>query len=154
MSPAWSIPRPASRRAWRWATGWRRRIGTSRARWRLARLTTDGPLDNLQDVHYTYDQAGNVAAFDDEAAGIHLSYGYDPLDRLAGVRGTYTQTYGYDPLGNLTNKAEVTQYYSGTQPHAVTGTSERQELWLRRKSRSAPLLPGLRGDEEGDCVAT
>ena len=31
-----------------------------------------------------------------------------------------TQTYSYTPIGNFISKAGITQYYSGTQPHAVS----------------------------------
>ncbi len=89
---------------------------------RLARLTTDG---GLQDLSYRYDAAGNVVAFFDGVAGLDLSYEYDFLDRLVGVGGTYTRTYAYDLVGNLTNKAGITQFYADpAHVHAVTGRSD------------------------------
>ncbi len=42
--------------------------------------------------------------------GETLNYGYDKLNRLSGVSGTWAQTYTYDGFGNLTGKSAVGAY--------------------------------------------
>jgi RHS repeat-associated protein len=42
--------------------------------------------------------------------GETLTYGYDRLNRLSGVSGTWSQTYTYDGFGNLTGKSAVGAY--------------------------------------------
>ena len=57
---------------------------------------------DLQDLSYTYDQAGNITSILDDVASESLSFSYDALNQIIGTTGAYTQTYGYDSgTGNL-----------------------------------------------------
>ena len=88
-------------------------------------LAEAGSLD-LQDLHYTYDDVGNITSLEDSIAVENLSYNYDALDRLTGVSGAVSESYGYDSsTGNLSSKGGATLYYTDTV-HAATGYND----WL------------------------
>ena len=72
---------------------------------RLQNILSGSPSDPtfLQDLHYAYDPAGNVASITDD--GVQTTYAYDDLDRLTTQNDEVL--YGYDHAGNLTGKAEL-----------------------------------------------
>ena len=76
--------------------------------------------EELQNLVYAYDPAGNITQIFDGTDT--LNFAYDALNRLTGVSGAYSQTYTYNPAsGNLTTKSDVGSYtYSTSHPHAVT----------------------------------
>ena len=94
---------------------------------RLNHLTT-GTLQNLT---YTYDDAGNILTIVDALNGPQTqSFAYDALNRLTnasitgGQNGLYNESYTYNSLtGNLASKAGINYTYSGTHPHAVASLS-------------------------------
>ena len=97
-----------------------------------------GNLTSLQDLNYTYDAVGNVLTILDNKAGPQTqTFHYDALDRLkdaaasGGAGGTYgIEYYAYNPIGNLTSKANVTQWYSDTlHKHTVTHLNSVQKFW-------------------------
>jgi YD repeat-containing protein len=101
----------------------------------LSRLTTD--TDSLQDLRYTYNDAGNVLTIKDykDMTGSDpqtQTFTYDGLNRLASARaqygsyGTYSlENYTYDDNGNLWTKAGVTYtYQDGAHEHGVTHLTE------------------------------
>ena len=90
--------------------------------------------DQIQNLSYTYDSAGNITdivdASDTDTAKTQ-SFTYDDLYRLTGVTTTntasgttpYTQTFAYSPIGNITNFDGTTLAYTDNgynNPHAVT----------------------------------
>ncbi|MFZ2095400.1 MAG: RHS repeat-associated core domain-containing protein [Anaerolineales bacterium] len=102
---------------------------------RLQQIKTgiDEPT-SLQDLHYTYDENGNVLTIQDYKAGSPQiqTFTYDTLDRLSsaeaenGTDGDYPiQSYTYHgTTGNLESKAEVSYTYGdGNHEHAVTALS-------------------------------
>jgi YD repeat-containing protein len=90
---------------------------------RLANLTTG----TLQDLTYSYDDAGNILSIVDDMNGPQTqSFTYDALQRLTsaaatgGQNGTYSETYSYNSTtGNLASKAGVNYTYDTNHPHAV-----------------------------------
>jgi hypothetical protein len=84
----------------------------------------------LQDLSYTYDQAGNIASTVDDVAIESLTFSYDELNQITGTTGIYTETYSYDfGTGNLANMNGTSYTYAAevtcpdgtrTLPHAVS----------------------------------
>ena len=70
----------------------------------MLRSIKSGPSDSLQNLEYSYDLKGNVSAISDGRANESLTFGYDELDRLLQVRGSYSQDYTYNTIGNMTCK--------------------------------------------------
>jgi RHS repeat-associated protein len=100
---------------------------------RLTSLVTSQGATSLQNLSYTYDNVGNIAAItDNRTPSNNRSFAYDSLDRLTSATGPYgTETYSYNTIGNLLSKAGVSYTYGATgqtcnrlMPHAVTGTSD------------------------------
>ena len=86
----------------------------------------------MQNLSYTYDNAGNVTTVTDALAGPQTQeFTYDAIDRVthasatSGVYGLYSENYSYNSsTGNLYNKGGVTNTYGDTaHPHAVTARS-------------------------------
>jgi YD repeat-containing protein len=111
---------------------------------RLSRILTTG-TQTLQDLRYTYDEAGNVLTIEDYVAGVAPSpqtqtFTYDALNRLtsaqasggAGGSGDYPlESYTYSTsTGNLTAKAGVSYAYNDTaHRHAVTTLAGVRRYW-------------------------
>jgi RHS repeat-associated protein len=79
---------------------------------RLRNISTAG----LQNLTYTYDNAGNVSAITDAVKAATQSFGYDNLHRLTSAASTmvpaaYTHTYAYDSIGKMTSGAGKTFTY-------------------------------------------
>ncbi|HSC72098.1 MAG TPA: RHS repeat-associated core domain-containing protein, partial [Candidatus Methylomirabilis sp.] len=102
---------------------------------RLASIrTNEGALQNL---HYTYDNVGNVTKIEDYQDPTHAhdqNFTYDELNRLTTASGPYgTHNFSYSSIGNILTKEGVTYTYGATMqtcnrvmPHAVTATSDGQ----------------------------
>jgi len=90
----------------------------------LCALTTQQGSTILQQLSYSYDNAGNITAINDTISG-NQSFQYDDLDRLTQANGPYTtQIYTYNNIGNmLSNTRTGTYSYNSSRPHAVTNTS-------------------------------
>ena len=108
------------------------------ARLRLVGLTATNGGTILQDLHYSFDAAGNIFSIVDgrpqrkAANDQSQTFSYDGLNRLLRAQGTYGQIdYGYDSIGNLVSKSStaaepalnlgVMRYgENGAGPHALT----------------------------------
>jgi RHS repeat-associated protein len=107
--------------------------------YRLSWRQTLGPagvgIMELQDLHYVYDDVGNITEIAENASTTayrNVVYQYDDLHRLTRASSTratsnYLETYSYNAIGNLTNKSDLGSYnYTGTttgsfaNPHAAT----------------------------------
>jgi RHS repeat-associated protein len=86
---------------------------------RLWNINTNDGVDDLIDIEYTWDAAGNLLTREDVIAQETESFTYDFLDRLTGVSGPYSESYTYDEIGNITSRNGVDYNYDSTQPHAV-----------------------------------
>jgi len=79
----------------------------------------------LQDLSYSYDNAGNIKTIIDGLSGKTESFSYDDLDRLTQAGdSSYAIDYQYNAIGNMTSvtKDGRTQSYTygdGAGPHAV-----------------------------------
>ncbi len=113
--------------------------------YRLTDKFTDGPAwgitNVLQDLHYTYDNVGNITQLSDTSETNNsktIVYTYDDLSRLTMASSTavgdgpaYKETYTYNAIGNILTKSDLGTYlYSGatsttlfTNPHAVTSVN-------------------------------
>lgn len=92
-----------------------------------------GSTDIIQNIHFTYDNVGNITQVNDysstQAAKV-IAYTYDDLYRLTSASTTaasstpFSRTYTYSSIGNITNKSDQGIYtYSETgytNPHAAT----------------------------------
>jgi RHS repeat-associated protein len=99
---------------------------TNTLRLSVLKAGTASPWENLQQLTYGYDNAGNVRAITDTVnSGQAQTFDYDWLHRLtsaatnaAGV-GQYSHTYAYNAIGNITSY-DGNAYTYGAKPHAVT----------------------------------
>ena len=106
------------------------------------------PYSNLQNIAYTYDDAGNVLTISDGAAyggSQTQKFTYDTLDRLQGActlsgatcagsdgsYGAYSQrSFGYNNAGNLTTWSGAGfTYQDAAHKHAVTHVAGAQRYW-------------------------
>ena len=93
---------------------------------RLQNLTTG----SMQNMSYTYDEAGNETTITDTLAGPQTQeFSYNAADMViqasaaGGTYGLYSENYSYSS-GNLYNKGGVTNTYGDPDhPHAVTERS-------------------------------
>ena len=84
----------------------------------------------MQNMSYTYDNAGNVTTISDALAGPQAQeFSYNDADMViqasaaGGTYGLYSESYSYSS-GNLYNKGGVTNTYGDpAHPHAVTERS-------------------------------
>ncbi len=92
----------------------------------LARITSLGGSETLQDLNYMFDAIGNLTTINDARQGLTETFGYDNLNRMTSVAGVVAKSFAYDHLGNMTHKSDVGDYTygeNGAGPHAVTRTS-------------------------------
>ncbi len=75
----------------------------------MTHVTVPGMMD-MQYLYTAGSNNGRIAQSIDGVTGETLTYGYDRLNRLSGVSGTWPQTYSYDGFGNLTGKSAVGAY--------------------------------------------
>uniref|UniRef100_UPI0005707ECE RHS repeat-associated core domain-containing protein n=1 Tax=Zooshikella ganghwensis TaxID=202772 RepID=UPI0005707ECE len=92
----------------------------------------------IEDLHFAYDELGNLTQREDKRQKIHETFAYDQLNRLTEVTAklssnTLTTSVQYDALGNITHKSDVGDYQyadkCGSQqagPHALTKTTGSQ----------------------------
>ncbi|MBM3250058.1 MAG: hypothetical protein FJZ09_04340 [Candidatus Omnitrophica bacterium] len=85
--------------------------------------TNNGGLQNL---HYQYDPAGNIAHITDYLNSATQDFLYDGLNRLTQANGSYgNYSYQYDSIGNMTYKeGKSYTYQTGARPHAVVSGSD------------------------------
>jgi len=99
--------------------------------YRLTQKVTLNGQDNLQDLTYAYDAAGNIISLTDSSATVLAKttvYEYDDLYRLTSATVTdsannedYVQTYAYDIIGNIINKSDIGDYsYVNNNPYQAT----------------------------------
>lgn len=75
-----------------------------------------------QNLRYTWDATGNLAAREEANLGVSETFGYDTRDRLDFVRSSSGAIVDldYDEIGNVTYKSDVGTYrYDATKKHAV-----------------------------------
>jgi RHS repeat-associated protein len=92
-------------------------------------VTNNGSGTPLQNLHYSYDNVGNIQQIVDGVRNETSNYQYDDLNRLLSASvsngpNPYTQGRTYDPLGNITQRTDngtPTNYTYDTnnKPHAV-----------------------------------
>jgi RHS repeat-associated protein len=97
---------------------------------RLTDIVTTKSGNTLLNLHYTFDNVGNILSVVDTARGETTNYSYDDLNRLMSASITtggnqYSRSWQYDSIGNMTQRVEngVTtsyQYNDATSKHAVT----------------------------------
>ena len=94
------------------------------------RTGTAGAPTLVQDLRFERDLVGNLTDRHDDRLGLHEDYGYDPLDRLVGVRTTFRfgdqdvelgdDAITYGPLGTIEHRTGIGDYtYGGEHPTAV-----------------------------------
>jgi RHS repeat-associated protein len=86
---------------------------------------TVGSPNNIQDLAYSWDTAGNLTERQDLRQSKVETLTYDALDRLTGASGPGgTQTIGYNAIGNVTSRSDVgggaAWTYHASKKHAVT----------------------------------
>jgi YD repeat-containing protein len=85
-----------------------------------ASATANG--NDLQNLEFSFDDLGRPKTFDDSLHTLNLDYtnGYDSLNRLIDVTGSYVQHYKYDDIGNLTKRDNFGFDYAALNslPHA------------------------------------
>lgn len=93
-----------------------------------------GGLNNVMDLAYQYDVAGNVSRRQSNLRGLVETFSHDPLDRLTRYAVTSTSDpaanrtvdLAYNAIGNILRKSDFGNYAYGSRPHAVAtaaGTS-------------------------------
>jgi RHS repeat-associated protein len=95
---------------------------------RLTGLVTGNTAGaTLQNRHYTYTLAGDVATIADQLSGTTYNYAYDSMHRLSTETNTGLSpavSYAYSPIGNITNKTvgatSLTYAYATARKHAVS----------------------------------
>jgi RHS repeat-associated protein len=95
---------------------------------RLTDIVTTKSGNTLLNLHYNFDNAGNILSVQDTARGETTNYAYDDLDRLLGASvatggNQYSRSWTYDALGNMQTRIEQgapTNYsYDPNHKHAV-----------------------------------
>jgi RHS repeat-associated protein len=87
------------------------------------RSGTGGSENNVQDLLYAWDAAGNLTARQDLRQGLVESFTHDALNRLSSVSGPGGQslTIQYLLNGNIQSRTDLGSYtYHATKKHAVT----------------------------------
>jgi YD repeat-containing protein len=74
---------------------------------RLTDIVTTKSGNTLLNLHYTFDNVGNILSVQDNARGETTNYTYDDLNRLLSASVTsggsqYARAWQYDSIGNLT----------------------------------------------------
>jgi len=94
--------------------------------------STNSSAVSLQNLHYDWQELGNLADRHDLRQNVSETFGYDILNRVTSAQVTNgngvqpSVGYTYDALGNITNKSDVSSgnyVYGGVTnagPHAVT----------------------------------
>jgi len=85
--------------------------------------------NQMQNLHYSYDEIGNMSERQDNVNGVIEDFSYDSLNRLEqnSIEGGSHVNYKYDELGNITYKSDVGVYHyanSSSGPHAVTSITD------------------------------
>jgi RHS repeat-associated protein len=83
---------------------------------------TGGQANNVQNLSYVWDDAGNLSSRQDLRQALTESFTYDALDRLTLASGPAAQStsIAYDAIGNISSKTGVGSYtYHATRKHAV-----------------------------------
>lgn len=83
---------------------------------------TGGLDDNVQDLAYAWDDAGNLTSRQDLRQGLVESFSYDALDRLTATSGPGGGSLSlvYNAIGNVTSRSDVGSYsYHATKKHAA-----------------------------------
>jgi RHS repeat-associated protein len=95
---------------------------------RLTDIVTTKSGNTLLNLHYGFDNVGNILSVQDTARGETTNYAYDDLDRLLSASVTtggnqYNRSWTYDALGNMQTRVEqgvTTNYsYDPNHKHAV-----------------------------------
>jgi RHS repeat-associated protein len=87
-----------------------------------SRIAGPGGGSSHQNLRYTWDSTGNLAAREEANLGVSETFGYDTMDRLDFVRssGGAIVDLDYDEIGNVTYKSDVGNYqYDPSKKHAV-----------------------------------
>ncbi|MCX5715098.1 MAG: DUF6443 domain-containing protein [Candidatus Omnitrophica bacterium] len=98
---------------------------------RLAGIVTQNTQRKLQDLQYSFDNAGNISRIKDNLNTATQDFIYDGLNRLTQATGAYgVLTYNYDSLGNMLNKEGVGFVYGQghVRPHALFYASDGSQF--------------------------
>ena len=109
--------------------------------------------NTLQNIGYSYDDAGNVWSITDAAAfggSQTQSFSYDDLNRLktaqatGGSYGTYSQrSYAYSNAGNITSFEGMTLAYNdAAHKHAITHIGGVQKYWYDQNGNATRRING------------
>jgi len=134
-----------------------------------ATATANG--NQLQNLEFSFNALGQPLKYQDHLRGITLDYtgGYDSLNRLTDVTGSYVQHYEYDDIGNLKTKNTPglpvsltfpTPNPAGvTRPHAPTNTADGSQSFsydangnLITKTSTGGVVIGYTYDAENRLV--
>jgi RHS repeat-associated protein len=95
---------------------------------RLTDIVTTKSGNTLLNLHYAFDNVGNILSVQDNARGETTNYTYDDLSRLMTASVTngpnqYSRSWTYDSIGNMQTRVEqgvtTTYSYDANHDHAV-----------------------------------
>jgi RHS repeat-associated protein len=99
-------------------------------------------------LHLGYGHAPDGLVTSASSPGGSVTYGYDGLDRLTGVKGPHAETFHYDDAGNMLSSSSV-----GTYTYPVQGPNACLGSWPKACTPHAPRQAGpltLGYDANGD----
>jgi len=81
-------------------------------------ITTDKNGNEIQNLHYTFDNVGNISTINDNKNSVNHSFIYDAVNRLKDAVGVcasdaarrYSQAFTYDLAGNIEKKTGLGGY--------------------------------------------
>jgi len=109
--------------------------------YRLTSKLTTAPLETLQNISYTYDNAGNITQITDDVTHQLAKtsiFSYDDLYRLTNAQITddyqsitANYSFDYDSIGNILNKSDLGSYqYAYNNPYqasAIAGNAQQYD---------------------------
>lgn len=110
--------------------------------------------NNLQNLSYTYDKFGNLAARKDNRRNLTESFTYDDMNRLKTISiGGLTASMTYDGLGRMTSKQAIVGNNRSPQVKQVFTAPVFDATKIHAVSE-ATTMPGVFPEEEQDIEYT